>query len=242
MEPIPSAAFFLRCRRYELQGRHEAAETVLRVIDALDELTTGGKGGDRADEDQEPWRLRKPFGSTVKSAGKQDAAARTASSTKATKARFARFMAARWAGIDSEEKKVAEKRIVDIGPLLEDLKNELEDLKGATEVLTVEEAAEDEIEELKKLLVIDPQKMIPAWRDPDKDPPKVETEVLVCTGAMAIWVLQRRTTKTAMFSPRTANGIGKIFPIGEHTTRSGTTTESRKAGGNTATSTRTRLQ
>lgn len=58
---------------------------------------------------------------------------------------------------------MAEKRIVDIGPLLEDLKNELEDLKGATEVLTVEEAAEDEIEELKKLLVIDPQKMIPAW-------------------------------------------------------------------------------
>lgn len=38
---------------YELQGCHEAAETVLRVIDALDELTTGGKGGDRADEDQE---------------------------------------------------------------------------------------------------------------------------------------------------------------------------------------------
>ena len=84
---------------------------------------------------------------------------------------------------------MAEKRIVDIGPLLEDLKNELEDLKGATEVLTVEEAAEDEIEELKKLLVIDPQKMIPAWRDPDKDPPKVETEVLVlyrCNGYLGI--------------------------------------------------------
>ena len=84
---------------------------------------------------------------------------------------------------------MAEKRIVDIGPLLEDLKNELEDLKGATEVLTVEEAAEDEIEELKKLLVIDPKKMIPAWRDPDKDPPKVETEVLVlyrCNGYLGI--------------------------------------------------------
>lgn len=84
---------------------------------------------------------------------------------------------------------MAEKRIVDIGPLLEDLKNELEDLKGATEVLTVEEAAEDEIEELKKLLVIDPQKMIPAWRDPGKDPPKVETEVLVlyrCNGYLGI--------------------------------------------------------
>lgn len=69
---------------------------------------------------------------------------------------------------------MSERRIVDIGPLLEDLKKELEDLEGATEVLTVEEAAEDEIEELKKLPVIDPQKMIPAWRDPDKDPPKEE--------------------------------------------------------------------
>lgn len=38
---------------------------------------------------------------------------------------------------------MAEKRIVDIGPLLEDLKNELEDLKSATEVLTVEEAAQN---------------------------------------------------------------------------------------------------
>lgn len=63
---------------------------------------------------------------------------------------------------------MAEKRIVDIGPLLEDLKNELEGLKGATEVLTVEEAAEDEIEVLKKLPVIDPEKMIPAWRNPDE--------------------------------------------------------------------------
>ncbi len=74
---------------------------------------------------------------------------------------------------------MAERRIADIGPLLEDLKKELKDLEGSTEALTVEEAAEDEIEELKSLLVIDPERMIPAWRDPDKDPPKVETEVLV---------------------------------------------------------------
>lgn len=74
---------------------------------------------------------------------------------------------------------MAERRIADIGPLLEDLKKELEDLEGSTEALTVEEAAEDEIEELKALPVIDPERMIPAWRDPDKDPPKVETEVLV---------------------------------------------------------------
>lgn len=76
-------------------------------------------------------------------------------------------------------KKKRNRRIVDIGPLLAELKEDLDDLKGATEVLTVEEAVEDEIEELKKLPVIDPEKMIPAWRDPDKDPPKVETEVLI---------------------------------------------------------------
>ena len=40
---------------YELQGHHEAAETVLHVIDALDELTTGGKGRSQADEDQEAY-------------------------------------------------------------------------------------------------------------------------------------------------------------------------------------------
>lgn len=74
---------------------------------------------------------------------------------------------------------MAKRRIVDIGPLLEDLKKELKDLEGSVEALTVEEAAEDEIEDLKKLPVIDPERMIPAWRDSDKDPPKVETEVLI---------------------------------------------------------------
>lgn len=74
---------------------------------------------------------------------------------------------------------MAKRRIVDIGPFLEDLKKELKDLEGSVEALTVEEAAEDEIEDLKKLPVIDPERMIPAWRDPDKDPPKVETEVLI---------------------------------------------------------------
>lgn len=36
---------------YELQGHHEAAQTVMHVIDALDELTTGGKGRSQEDED-----------------------------------------------------------------------------------------------------------------------------------------------------------------------------------------------
>ena len=38
---------------YELQGHHEAAEAVMHVVDALDELTTGGKDESRADEDVE---------------------------------------------------------------------------------------------------------------------------------------------------------------------------------------------
>lgn len=56
---------------------------------------------------------------------------------------------------------MAERRIVDIGPLLEDLKKELEDLEGSTEALTVEEAAEDEIGELEALPVIDPASLRP---------------------------------------------------------------------------------
>lgn len=38
---------------YALQGHREAAEAVMHVVDALDELTTGGKGRSQADEDQE---------------------------------------------------------------------------------------------------------------------------------------------------------------------------------------------
>lgn len=49
---------------------------------------------------------------------------------------------------------MAERRIVDIGPLLEDLKKELEDLEGSTEALTVEEATEDEIGELEALVMV----------------------------------------------------------------------------------------
>lgn len=56
---------------------------------------------------------------------------------------------------------MAERRIVDIGPLLEDLKKELEDLEGSTEALTVEEATEDEIGELEALPVIDPASLRP---------------------------------------------------------------------------------
>ncbi len=44
-------------------------------------------------------------------------------------------------------------------------------------------------EKVKKLPVLQGKDLFPAWRDPDKDPPKVETEVLVlyrCNGYMGI--------------------------------------------------------
>lgn len=93
-------------------------------------------------------------------------------------------------------------------------------------------------EKVEKLPVAQEGALFSFWRDPDKDPPKVETEVLVlyrCNGYMGITTAHY---EDGNFSPRTANGIGKASPTGGHTTRNGTTTESRKAGGNTATSTR----
>lgn len=70
-------------------------------------------------------------------------------------------------------------KLVDIEPVLKQLKEELKSLKDTTEVLTCEESVEIEIDELKKLPIIDPEKIIPLWRDPNKNPPKVEEEVLV---------------------------------------------------------------
>ena len=70
-------------------------------------------------------------------------------------------------------------KLVDIEPVLKQLKEELKSLKDTTEVLTCEESVEIEIDELKKLPIIDPKKIIPLWRDPNKNPPKVEEEVLI---------------------------------------------------------------
>lgn len=70
-------------------------------------------------------------------------------------------------------------KLVDIEPVLKQLKEELKSLKDTTEVLTCEESVEIEIDELKKLPIIDPEKIIPLWRDPNKNPPKVEEEVLI---------------------------------------------------------------
>lgn len=45
---------------YELQGYHEAAEAVMHVVDALDELTTGGKGESRSRPVRGTGRMGKP--------------------------------------------------------------------------------------------------------------------------------------------------------------------------------------
>lgn len=71
------------------------------------------------------------------------------------------------------------RRIVDIGPFLKDLKSELNEYETCCEALTIGEAIEDEICDLEKLPVINLEKMIPIWRDPDKNPPKVEEDVLI---------------------------------------------------------------
>lgn len=146
---------------YELQGHHEAAETVLHVIDALDELTTGGKGRSQADEDQEAMAAAETVRLYCEKRRKTGCCGESCIFDKGNKGALCPLYGSRWAGIDSEEKKMAERRIVDIGPLLEDLKKELEDLEGSTEALTVEEAAEDEIGELEALPVIDPASLRP---------------------------------------------------------------------------------
>lgn len=70
-------------------------------------------------------------------------------------------------------------RLVDIEPVLKQLEEEMKSLRDTTEVLTCEESVEIEIDELKKLPIIDSEKIIPLWSDPNKNPPKVEEEVLV---------------------------------------------------------------
>lgn len=52
-------------------------------------------------------------------------------------------------------------RLVDVEPVLKELKEELKSLKDTTEVLTCEESVEIEIDELKSLPVINPESLRP---------------------------------------------------------------------------------
>ena len=111
----------------------------------------------------------------------------------------------------------------------------------ASNPFTIEECCyKDALNSVDDAPTIDPETLQPTWRNPETDPPKVETEVLI---------LYRNDIDG--YSITTAHyEDGSVFlqdsvwywedlPIGGHTTRSGTTTKSRKAGGNTAISTRT---
>lgn len=87
---------------------------------------------------------------------------------------------------------------------------------------------------------IDPETLQPTWRNPETDPPKVETEVLILyrNDIDGYSITTAHYEDGSVFLQDSA-WYWEDLPIGGHTTRSGTTTKSRKAGGNTATSTRT---
>jgi hypothetical protein len=79
----------------------------------------------------------------------------------------------------ADKKKIV--RLADVGELENILKKDLaeEEAKGKdADTLFCEDVA-GELTDLESLPTIDLEKMIPAWRSPDKDPPKVEEEVLI---------------------------------------------------------------
>lgn len=79
----------------------------------------------------------------------------------------------------AENKKII--RLVDVGELENILKKDLaeEEAKGKdSDTLFCEDVA-GELTDLEILPTIDPESLRPVWRDPETDPPEVETEVLV---------------------------------------------------------------
>lgn len=79
----------------------------------------------------------------------------------------------------AKKKKIV--RLADVGELEADLKKDLseEEAKGKAADILFCESIEDELSDLENLPTIDPENLRPVWRDPETDPPKVETEVLV---------------------------------------------------------------
>lgn len=79
----------------------------------------------------------------------------------------------------AEKKKIV--RLVDVGELENILKKDLaeEEAKGKDADTLFCENVAGELADLESLPTIDPERIIPAWRNPETDPPKVETEVLI---------------------------------------------------------------
>jgi len=79
----------------------------------------------------------------------------------------------------AEKKKIV--RLADVGELENILKKDLaeEEAKGKDADTLFCENVAGELTDLESLPTIDPERIIPAWRNPETDPPKVETEVLI---------------------------------------------------------------
>ena len=90
-----------------------------------------------------------------------------------------------------------DRRIVDIGPLLDDLKKELDEECDHPTAVCSDEAVADEIDMLEALPVIDPKELLSMlWRDTKTDPPKNEDADQ--DGKVLVW---RKDLWTASMSP-----------------------------------------
>lgn len=71
---------------------------------------------------------------------------------------------------------MSDKRLIDANALRKRIEMNLR----ASNPFTIEECCyKDALNSVDEAPTIDPETLRPTWRDPDKDPPKVETEVLV---------------------------------------------------------------
>jgi len=79
----------------------------------------------------------------------------------------------------AEKKKIV--RLADVGELENILKKDLaeEEAKGKDADTLFCENVAGELTDLESLPTIDPERIIPAWRNPETDPPKVEEDVLI---------------------------------------------------------------
>lgn len=97
-------------------------------------------------------------------------------------------------------------------------------------------------EKVEKLPVAQEGALLSFWRDPDKDPPKVETEVLILyRNEIDGYGITTAHYEDGNVFLQDSEWNWENLPDWGHTTRSRTTIESQKVGGNTATSTRTRF-
>lgn len=94
-------------------------------------------------------------------------------------------------------------------------------------------------EKVEKLPVAQEESLFSFWRDPDKDPPKVETEVLILfeTACGGYGITTAHYEDGTVLSKR-ALSTGKNFSSGEPTTKKVMITLFLKAGGNIVISTR----